>query len=263
MIAGLFSIPSGYGSAGSVAGLQTRGMVERELQQRIQQAGPNGMQQIQQQMQQAQQQVQQLQNKLPGAGSGSAAMPDFKPNDLKSKTILQRLDYGTNIQFEKATGWYPTTSNIAAQIGYKFSKKGEAGIGASFKLGWGSFGSAQEPSNGSAQEPFIRKIHFTAQGVGLRSYLDYQLRGTIYISGGYEMTYNKTHLISPSGGGWEGAGWTKSALLGIERKYKISSPFGGAGGGLNGTVMLLFNFLYKQQVPPTRSPLVFRVGYGF
>jgi hypothetical protein len=262
MIAGLFRIPSNYGSAGSVAGLQTRSMVEREIQQRLQEAGAGGRQQIQQQMQQAKQQLQQLQNKLAGAGSSSAAMPDFKPNDLKSKTILQRLDYGTNLQFEKSAGWYPTTSDIAAQVGYKFSKKGEAGIGATFKLGWGSFGSAQEPSNGSArepsngsaQEPFIRKIHFTAQGLGLRSSFDYELKGTIYISGGYEMNYNTTIPNIPALKNWNG--WTRSALLGIERKYRISNK-------VNGTVMLLFNFLYKQQVPVTRSPLVFRVGYGF
>jgi predicted nucleic acid-binding Zn-ribbon protein len=250
MIAGLFRIPSNYGSAGSVAGLQTRSMVEREIQQRLQEAGAGGRQQIQQQMQQARQQLQQLQNKLAGAGSSSAAMPDFKPNDLKSKTVLQRLSYGTNFQFEKSTGWYPTTSDIAAQIGYKFSKKGEAGIGASFKLGWGSFG--------SAQEPFIRKIHFTAQGLGLRSYLDYKIKGTIYINGGFEFNYNTTIPDSepsePALKNWNG--WTKSALLGIERKYKISNK-------VNGTVMLLFNFLYKQQVRETRSPLVFRMGYNF
>ncbi|TAM94752.1 MAG: hypothetical protein EPN39_16790 [Chitinophagaceae bacterium] len=244
MIAGLFRIPSGYGSAGSVAGLQTRSMVEQELQQRIQQAGPNGMQQIQQQMQQAQQQLQQLQNKLPGGGS-SASMPDFKPNDLKSKTLFQRLDYGTNLQFEKATGWYPTTSDIAAQIGYKFSKNGSAGIGASFKLGWGN----------------IHKIHFTAQGLGVRSYLDYKLKGTFYLNGGFEMMYNTTIPDIPALKNWNG--WTRSALLGIERKYKISSPFGGNKGGFKGDLMLLFNFLYKQQVPPVRSPLVFRMGYNF
>lgn len=237
MIAGLFRIPSGYGSAGSVAGLQTRSMVEREIQQQLQEAGPNGMQQIQQQMQQAQQQLQRLQNKLPGGGT-SASMPDFKPNDLKSKTLFQRLDYGTNLQFEKATGWYPTTSDIAAQIGYKFAKKGEAGIGASFKLGWGN----------------IHKIHFTAQGLGLRSFLDYKLKGTIYVNGGFEMTYNTTMPDIPALKNWNG--WTRSALLGLERKYKISSK-------VNGNVMLLFNFLYKQQVPPTRNPLVFRMGYNF
>lgn len=237
MIASLFRVPSNYGSAGSVAGLQTRSMVERELQRVMQQAGPNGSRQIQQQMQQAKQQLEQLQNKLPGGGS-AAQMPNFKPNDLKSKTVLQRLNYGTNLQFGKATGWYPTTSDIAAQVGYKFSKKGEAGIGTSFKLGWGN----------------IHKIHFTAQGLGIRSYLDYQLKGTFYINGGIEFNYNTTIPDIPVLKDWNG--WTKSALLGIERKYKISSK-------VNGEVMLLFNFLYKQQVPPARSPLVFRMGYGF
>lgn len=196
------------------------------------------MQQIQQQLQQAQQQLQQLQNKLGGMGSSTANMPNFKPNDLKSKTIFQRLEYGTNLQFEKSTGWYPTTSDIATQIGYKFSKNGSAGIGASFKLGWGN----------------IHKIRFTAQGLGVRSYLDYKLKGTFHLNGGFEMAYNTTIPDIPVLKNWNG--WTRSALLGIERKYKISNK-------VNGDVMLLFNFLYKQQVPLTRSPLVFRMGYNF
>ena len=243
MIAGLFRIPTNYGSAQSLTGLQTRSMVEREIQQQLQRAGPNGRQQIQQQMQQAQQQIQQLQNKLPGGGT-SGQMPNFKPNGLKSKTLFQRLDYGTNFQFEKSTGWYPTTSDIAAQLGYKFLKNGEAGIGASFKLGWATLRQAQGD----------HKIHFTAQGLGLRSYLDYKLKGTFYVNGGFEFDYNTTIPDIPALKYWNG--WTRSALLGIERKYKISNK-------VNGDVMLLYNFLYKQQVPPTRSPIVFRMGYNF
>ena len=285
MLAGLFRLPENYGDAdaSSLNGLQTRAMVERELQQRLQEAGAGGRQQIQQQMQQAQQQLQQLQNKLSGGGSVSD-MPNFKLNDLRSKSIFQKLEYGANIQFEKAAGWYPATSDIAAQAGYKFLKNGEAGIGVSFKLGWGSFGSAQEPSNGSAQEPsngsaqepsngsaqepsngsaqepsnssqgnFIRKIHFTAQGLGLRSFLDYKLKGSIYANAGFEFNYNKTIPNVAALKGWNG--WNRSALLGIERKYKISSK-------VNGNVMLLYDFLYKHHQPITQ-PIVFRAGYNF
>jgi hypothetical protein len=238
-LASLFNVAGSQ--AGSMQenlqGLQTRSMIEQEIQQRLQEAGAGGREQVQQQMQQAQQQLQELKNKLPGGGS-IADMPNFKPKELKSKTLFQRLEYGTNIQFGKASGWYPTTSDIAAQIGYKFSEKGSAGIGTSFKLGWGN----------------IHKIHFTARGLGLRSYLDYKLKGAFYVNGGFEMNYNTTMPDIPALKNWNG--WTRSALLGIEKKYKISNK-------VNGNMMLLFNFLYREQVPPTRSPLVFRVGYGF
>lgn len=237
MLAGLFSLPQNYGSAQNLEGLQTRAMVEQEIRQRLQAMGADGRSRVQEQMAAARQQLQQLKDKLPGGGS-TTDMPDFKPNDLKSKTLFQRLEYGANVQFSRADNYYPTTSDMAAQIAYKFSDKGSAGIGAAFKLGWGSN---------------IRKIRFTAQGLGLRSFLDYKLKGTFYANGGFEFNFTRTIPNLPALR--ELNGWTRSALLGIERKYKISDK-------VNGNMMLLFDFLYKQHTPQTQ-PIVFRVGYNF
>lgn len=254
----------------SLQGLQTRAMVQQEIQERLQAAGAGGRKQIQQQMTIAKQKLQELKNKLPGGGS-TANMPNFKPKELKSKTFFQRLGFGANVQFGKATNYLPTTSDIAGQIAYKFSKNGSIGIGASFKLGWSDplpqqniisqnpFGSTQGSSGFSqgsfsiAPRSFIKKIHFTAQGVGIRSFLDYKLKGTFYVNGGFEFNYNKTIPNIPALKNLNG--WTKSALLGIEKKYKISNK-------LKGNMMLLFDFLYKQHVPQTQ-PVVFRVGYNF
>jgi hypothetical protein len=235
MLASLFRLPSDYGTTASLQRLQTRSMVERELQQRLQQAGTDGRQQLQEQMGQARQQLQQLKDKLPG-GSSNAEMPDFQPNDMKSQTFLRRLELGANVQFNKANGLFPTTSDIAGQVAYKFSKKGSAGIGMSFNLGWGTD---------------IRKIHFTAQGLGLRSFVDMKLKGKIYINGGIEANYNKTIPNIPAL--WYMNGWTRSALLGIERKYQITSK-------VKGDVMLLFDFLYREK---DGDPVVFRTGYTF
>jgi hypothetical protein len=235
MIASLFHLPSDYGSTASLQGLQTRSMVERELQQRLQQAGADGRQKIQQQMAQAKQQLQQLKDKLPGGGS-SAQMPDFQPKDMKSKTLRQRLELGANVQFNKASSLFPTTSDIAGQVAYKFSKKGSAGLGMSFNLGWGTN---------------IRKIHFTAQGLGLRSFMSMKVKGKLYLNGGFEFDHDKTIPNIPALKDMNG--WTRSALLGIERKYKISNK-------VKGDVMLLFDFLYQEK---GTAPLVFRTGYTF
>jgi len=32
-------------------------------------------------------------------------------------------------------------------------------------------------------------IHVTHQGIGLRSFLDYKIKGSFYVSGGYELNY--------------------------------------------------------------------------
>jgi len=234
-LASLFNLPSDYGNTASLVGLQTRSMVERELQQRLQGAGAGGRQQIQQQLQQATQQLEQLKDKFPGLNS-TAQMPDFQPKDIKSKTWLQRLEYGANFQFEKATSYFPSTSDVAVQVAYKFSDKGSMGVGSAFKLGWGTD---------------IHHIHFTAQGLNLRSFLSYQLKGTFFVNGGLEMNYEKTIPNVPVLKNLNG--WSKSALLGIERKYKIS-------GKISGDIMVLFDFLYRQN---DRQPVVLRTGYSF
>lgn len=234
MIAGLFAIPTGYGQ--SVAGLQTRAMVERQIQQQLQTAGPNGRQLISQQMQQAKDQLQQLQNKFPGLDN-AAQMPNFRPKELKSKTFLQRVQLGANIQFAKSSQYFPTSSDIALQAAYQFTKNGSAGLGAAYKLGLGN----------------IHKIRFTSQGLGLRSFMDYKIKGTIYANGGFEYNYNKTIPDIQALKNWNG--WTRSALLGIEKKYKISDK-------VSGNLLLLYDFLYNQHTPTTQ-PLVFRMGYNF
>ncbi|GAA4316419.1 hypothetical protein [Compostibacter hankyongensis] len=240
-LAGLFNLPgtgiTPSGATPDLTGLQTREMVARELQQRLDGAGPGGRQQISQQMQQAKEKLRDLKNKLPGGGS-TAEMPNFQPKELKSKTFFQRLAFGGNVQFAKSTSGYPTTSDVAGQVAYKFSKNGSAGVGASFKLGWGSS---------------IQKIHFTAQGAGLRSFLDYKLKGTFYVNGGAELNYLKTQPDVPALKSLNG--WTGSALIGLEKKYRVSSK-------LKGTLMLLYDFLHNQHTPAT-PPILFRMGYEF
>lgn len=241
-LASLFVLPTPGNNAHPLAHLQTRAMIAKEIQQSLQGMDDYGTRQIQQRMTEAKQQLEQLKSQLPGNGA-TAESPGFTSKNKKNKTLLQRLEYGVNIQFENAGGYLPTISNLAGQIAYKFSDKGTAGLGAAFKLGWGSD---------------IRKINLTPQGFGLRSFLDYRLRNSLYITGGYEFNFYRNipeipSLISTG---------TRSALLGIERKYELSSPFRGKKGSVKGNMMLLFNFLYKKQIP-NAQPVIFRIGYNF
>src|SRR5699024_6777155 len=58
-------------------GLQTRAMVQQQLQQQLQAGGMDGRSRIQQQMSRARQKLKELKDKLSGNGS-TATMPDFK-----------------------------------------------------------------------------------------------------------------------------------------------------------------------------------------
>jgi hypothetical protein len=76
-----------------------------------------------------------------GSGSSDAAMPEgFKPNNQKNKNFLQRLEYGANIQSQKATNFFPVTSDLGLSVGYKLNDKSIIGIGASYKIGLGRGG---------------------------------------------------------------------------------------------------------------------------
>src|SRR6201991_2267036 len=101
-------------------------------------------------------------------------MPDFKPNDQRTKTFWRRLEYGTNFQTTRNNYAFPTTSDLGLSVGYKLSEKSTIGIGASYKLGWG---------NG------IQHIVFSSQGAGVRSFVDVRIKGSFSASGGLEYNY--------------------------------------------------------------------------
>lgn len=241
-LASLFGLPENYGTPSSLAGLQTRASVQELIQQRIAAGGPNAMALVQQNLQNAQAQLTQLKDKLLKSSglqvmSGDVDMPNFKPNNQKTKPFLKRLDYGFNVQFEKNNSLMPSTSDLAATIGYKINDKSEVGIGVSYRLGLGS----------------IQHIQFTSQGIGLRSYLDWKMIKQFFISGGYEMNYNSGFKSIQQLKNEDL--WQRSALAGIGKKYQISKK-------LKGNVQLLYDFLaYKHM--PVSQPFLFRVGYNF
>ena len=257
-LARLFPAPAGAGTTGAasqaLAGLQTRASVQQMLTQQLGGAastaggaaggGVNPQQYIQQQMQQAQSQLDQLKDKVAKAGGSSSdmEMPNFTPNGQKTKSFLKRLEYGINIQSQRPNGLLPVTSNLAATVGYKLSDKSTIGVGMSYMLGWGDG---------------LRNISLSSQGIGLRSYMDVKLKGSIWISGGYEQNYTPSLPEKLSLAGFSdipGAAWQKSGLIGLTKKMKI--------GKKTSNMQLLWDFLSYSQTPPTPA-IKFRVGYTF
>ena len=250
MLAQLFPKPGSSGnSSNPLPGLQTQTQVNQQLEQQMGSTGNGGAQNyLQQQIQAAQSQLNQLKDKLNAMGGGNSTlqMPaNFTPNTQKTKSFLKRLEYGINVQTIKTNNLLPATSDIALMLGYKISDKNTIGVGSSYKLGWG---------NG------LNQIKLSNQGIGLRSFVDMKLKGSIWITGGYEENWlpqlssiagSMTSIPNP-GSGWAN-GWQQSGLLGLEKKYKI--------GKKAGNFQMLWNFLSDSQLPGTPA-LVFRVGYS-
>lgn len=247
-LASLFPLPDNYGTPASIAGLQTRAQVQQQIQNQLASGGPNAQQYLQQNLQAAQAQLNQLKDKVNKLGNkgGDIDMPDFKPNEQKTKTFWQRLEYGTNFQTTKSN-FFPVTTDIGLSAGYKLNDKNTIGIGVSYKVGWGES---------------IKHISITQQGIGLRTYIDVKLKGSFYASGGYEYNYQPVSpevisSISSLGKVNDPSGWTKSGLVGISKIVSLKSKF-----FKKTKVQLLWDFLSYQQTPRTQ-PLKFRVGYSF
>jgi hypothetical protein len=245
-LASLFRLPGNPDdpvTQASLAGLQTRAQVNGLIQQQLASGGAGAQAQFQQNMQQAQGQLNQLKNKLTQLGGSSSdfEMPEgFKPNNQKTRSFLNRLELGTNIQSQKSNGFFPVTTDLGLSIGYKLNDKSILGIGASYKMGWGKD---------------IRHVHVTHQGVGLRSFADWKIKGSFWFSGGYEMNYRSEFRSIDVLKDY--STWQRSGLIGISKVISIQSKF-----FKKTKLQLLWDMLSYDQVPRTQ-PIVFRIGYNF
>jgi hypothetical protein len=232
-----FTSPVDVPAQVSLVGLQSR----FSTQQAIRQNYPGSAQTanfVQKQMQLSNNQLSALKNKftLSDAFGNPAEAPDFKPNMQKTKPFLKRFEYGFNVQFGAINNFLPAMADLALSIGYKVTDTKIIGIGVSYKLGLGKG---------------INDIQFSNQGYTLRSFIDWKLKGRIYLSGGYEKLY--LSKINETTGHNFGK-WQESGLIGLSKKYKISKK-------LNGTLQLYYDFLSEKSIP-RRQPIVFRTGWN-
>jgi hypothetical protein len=245
-LASLFRLPTDPNdpsTQASLAGLQTRAQVNNLIQQQIAAGGPGAQQQFSQNLQAAQSQLQQLKGQIGkfGGNSSDDIMPEgFKPNNEKTKNFWRRLEYGTNLQTQKATNFFPVTSDIGLSLGYKLNGKSIIGIGASYKMGWGRG---------------WNNLRISHQGLGLRSYADIKLKGSLWISGGYEQNYKSS--FSEFSQLQDRSAWQQSGLIGVSKVISMKTKF-----FKKTKLQLLWDFLSYEQVPLTQ-PLVFRIGYNF
>ncbi|HRF18320.1 MAG TPA: hypothetical protein PK977_09130 [Chitinophagaceae bacterium] len=239
MLASLFNRPPGQ--AMNVSGLQTRSSIQDELLSRIGGSGPNASSFVSQQMASAQAEMNKLKQRVlaNGSGSGDADMPNFKPNNQKTKTFGQRLEYGFNVQFNRSNRFVPSAVNVAANIGFKLNDKASTGVGMAYRAGIMT----------------NSKFRLSHEGLGLRSYFDWKLKRQFFISGGYELNQYPAvqDLLQPG----NVSVWQKSALIGLSKKVKSSSKF-----TKNAKLQLLYDLLHRRGIS-SGPALIYRIGYEF
>jgi hypothetical protein len=246
VLASLFRLPGDVNDPAylaNISGLQARTQVSNIIQQQLSTGGTNELAQFGNNVNQAQQQLQQLKNKFNNYVYGNSReilAEGFKPNSQRTKSFFKRLEYGINTQSQKSSNLFPVTSDLALSVAYKLNDRSLVGIAASYKLGWGQN---------------LRRIQLSSQGYGLRSFIDWQLKASFWITGGVEINYRSPHsnFLSLSNTGI----LQQSALLGLSKIVAIRSKFFDKA-----KLQLLWDFLSYQQMPRTK-PLLFRVCYHF
>jgi len=245
LLASLFKMPTEDDNnpefQASLAGLQTKAQVNKVMQDQIGSGGAAALKEAQGNVQDAQGLLQKLKDKMNSYGNSSSDqdMPDFKPNNEKVKTFLNRLDYGFNFQTNRSTSFLPVTSELGLSLGYKLNDRSIVGIGVAYDFGWGYN---------------FQHIKISQEGVGIRSFIDYKLKNIIWLTGGFEMNYkstfssiNELKVLNA---------WQKSGLIGISKKLPVNSKMLKVSN-----IQLLWDFLSYYQIPQTQ-PIVFRVGFS-
>lgn len=237
-LASLFGTTGNGNPNGTVGLLQSRVSVFSGARSQLGSGTGNPQQVFQQVLQSAQGQLSQLQQQIaPWGGNSDFDIPDFKTNTQRSKKILQRIELSANVQTTQHNRLFPISSDIGFSAGYKPNDRLIAGVGGSYRIGWGSG---------------FNDIRISHQGLGLRSFLDWKFRGGFYLSGGYEQNYyseinNINELRDYSS-------WKPSALLGISKKYNV-------GKKRKGEMKVLYDFFSTTKIPKTSS-FIFRIGFG-
>jgi hypothetical protein len=269
-LAQLFAVPAGYGTPQSLAGLQTTAGIQQLFAQRYgtsltsmleNAAASGGGGSLPGPLGAAQQQLNQAKAKIKNYGTGSITnsndaqwdedgIAKRPPNTQKTKTFLQRLQFGFNTQSQRNNTLLPTITDLAVTVGYKLNDNATAGIGAAYKIGLG---------NG------WNNIKFTNEGIGIRSFVDVKFPflkkipliggDGLWLTGGFEMNYlpTVTEKLAPlnlKDIPWNA--WQQAGMFGLSKKNKV--------GNKTIKTQLLYNFLYKQTLPH-QPELMFRIGW--
>ncbi|HVW58771.1 MAG TPA: hypothetical protein VHC48_02005, partial [Puia sp.] len=176
----LFGSPAAAATPGSQTGLQLRTDIQQLLSRQLGSQGIDAVSSVGQNLQSAQSALSGVRDRVSRWGPDGKDIddPNFKPNDMATKSLWKRLEYGVNVQTQHSSYYYPTTTDLGFSLGYRLSNTSVIGIGASAKIGWGSD---------------IQHIRMSGNGLGLRSFVDIQLKKTYYISGGFEYNYQDTY----------------------------------------------------------------------
>lgn len=187
----------------------------------------------------------QFQNSINQARQSSESVLGFKVNPMRCKPFLQRLEKQFTWQVNRASanGMTPSILQLAGMVGFRQSPKLTTGVGVGIGIGLG-----QNFSN----------IHFSFQGLSVRTYVNYKIALGISAYVGYERTLKLPSVIANNENLkaseliHNNHNYQESALLGLTERYMISQK-------LNGAIQLLYDFWWKDN--DRKTPFILRIAF--
>jgi hypothetical protein len=119
-----------------------------------------------------------------------SAKENWEPNPLKTKRFVDRLTYGTSLQANPHTTFFPTTGTFAAQASFQVTTKMNLGLGASYMLAYSK--SAIEGSE-------FKRMRLRSNGYAFRSFYDFNVHRNIFLQVNYEFNHrvSSTEYLNP------------------------------------------------------------------
>lgn len=169
--------------------------------------------------------------------------PSFKINPMRGLPFSKRIEKQFSWQTNRATIGKPAILQMAAMAGYKHTPHLIYGVGIATAIGLG-----QNWYN----------IKFSFEGLGVRSFAEWQWQYGIGAYSGYERMFkqaafiNKGEMISQQKENKHSASsYNESVLIGLVKRYRVSEK-------MNGSIQLLYDIWYKEK--GLRTPIQLRLA---
>lgn len=223
----------------SLDGLQQRSEVNKSLAELVGTAKPEAAKVLESKIRSANQSLAGIKNNLlNGLTFKDKDEPyGFRVNNANGKSLADRLTLEVNLQSDRASGILPVTSNLGVSVGYRISDKFIAGVGTAHRMGWGQS---------------IKHIRISHQGWSLRSFVDGNIKGNLWLTVGYELNSGR-YLVNVNDTG--AIRWTSSGLVGLSRTFSKTQRI-----RKTVKVSILWDYL-KQIRNPRLQTVFFRIGY--
>ncbi|MBS1781030.1 MAG: hypothetical protein JST70_17020 [Bacteroidetes bacterium] len=168
--------------------------------------------------------------------------PEFKINPMRGLPFAQRIEKQFNWQTSRSTlDGKPAMLQASVMAGFKHTPKLSYGIGIATSIGLG-----QNWNN----------LRLSFQGLGLRTYVNWQLVYGVGLYAGYERMYKQAAFLDTKQASNEliptahnTRSYNESILAGLTKAYNINSKW-------NGSIQILYDAWWKGK--GLRSPIVLR-----